>query len=270
MNGKSSRQDRRKRALIVDRKSREMLVSNIIAPAKPITVKPAIARRAPPTIQITQSTAERETDSSSASLVFCSTRRAGGGWMNGAAAQEEDVALASTWAIQAATGAVDFYQHPGMGSDSEVLLAESIFYKRGFTAILMGVQAPNRKSSATAKYSNTKLIEVLTDRLATAFTAAKAAGASRLVIGAIGCGVHGWDPKDTATALSKALCSAPDFSDGVFFALPASQAALRQWAGLFESLGHQAKHWPPVSATHCMVWRSCSYDGYGHSNYLSC
>jgi uncharacterized protein (TIGR02452 family) len=45
--------------------------------------------------------ASTESDAQTGILVSCSHRRAGGGWLSGALAQEESVSRASTWAVQA-------------------------------------------------------------------------------------------------------------------------------------------------------------------------
>lgn len=146
-------------------------------------------------------------------LIFCSYRKPGGGWENGAKAQEEDVSLASTWAVQAAAASPGFYEsNDGMGAD-QVLLAEGywLYDLKGqplhqpLPVVFGGVAAPNRQVENVRQQSSQELIDVLARRLTGMFDAWQDANVQTIVSGAIGCGVFEWKGEDSALALQKAL-----------------------------------------------------------------
>lgn len=148
-------------------------------------------------------------------LIFGSATKPGGGWLNGAKAQEEDISLASTWGTQASM-ARGFYENTkglgGLGPD-KVLIAQGAWLTDAHGAFLStpspvvfaGIAAPNLKNPETARLPQRVLTQHLAQRLATALEEWRKLGVDCAVMGAIGCGVFEWDPKDSALALKMAL-----------------------------------------------------------------
>lgn len=150
-------------------------------------------------------------------MIFGSAEKPGGGWLNGAIAQEEDVSLLSTWGTQAAKAPAGYYgTTQGMGEDN-VLVADGAwvistdeYLLTPFTPVsFVGVAAPNRRAEAVRDEPAPKLIDHLARRLRTAFDAWHEAGVPTVIGGAIGCGVFKWPPEESAQALLLALRSTP-------------------------------------------------------------
>lgn len=149
-------------------------------------------------------------------LIFGSANRPGGGWLNGAKAQEEDVSLASTWAEQATLAPEGFYAHKrglgGMGPD-KVLMArgawlidtQGVDLRTPRTTVFAGVAAPNLANPETAKHPRGELVDRLARRLATVLVEWEKRGVQHAVMGAIGCGVFQWQAQDSAQALRMAI-----------------------------------------------------------------
>ena len=148
-------------------------------------------------------------------LVFGSPNRPGGGWLNGAKAQEEDVSLASTWASQAALSS-GFYDATtglgGWGPDS-ALIARGLWLtdeagdrlRPARPVVFGGVAAPNAANPAVAKLPTDQRIDALAKRLAAVLSGFHTEGVDSIVLGAIGCGVFRWAGVDSAYALALAL-----------------------------------------------------------------
>ena len=148
-------------------------------------------------------------------LIFASSTRPGGGWRNGAFAQEEDVSLHSTWGYQAEEAAPGFYgDTQGMGPEA-VLVAEGrwVMHPDQYLlspfqeAVFVAVAAPNRQSTDVRQESIPELQGRLARRLRTAFDAWADAGIDTVIAGAIGCGVFRWRGQDSAEAMRQALAS---------------------------------------------------------------
>lgn len=149
-------------------------------------------------------------------LIFGSANRPGGGWLNGAKAQEEDISLASTWATQAARAPAGFYAHEsglgGLGPD-RILVADGrwlddlhgqpLIDPQG--VVFGGIAAPNLANPAIARLPRTQCVDHLARRLAGLLLAWEARRVSCAVLGAIGCGVFQWPGEDSAQALRLAL-----------------------------------------------------------------
>jgi len=161
-------------------------------------------------------------------LVFCSNSRPGGGWLNGAQAQEEDIALCSTWALQA-DRARDFYLADKdlrkWGSDGvlwaspvRILCDSALVWLGGERPVSMaGVTAPNMRGLEESRRGDAE--RRLAERLAAALACAERAGIEVFVGGAIGCGVFGHDPSHVA-AMWKALAETGPYSGDLVLALP--------------------------------------------------
>lgn len=141
-------------------------------------------------------------------LVYCSARRPGGGYLNGARAQEEDISISSSWATQARLASPGFYnQNNPLGPDS-VLLANGCWIdnqNKRTDVIFVGVSAPNLNRSEASEIPLQNRIDALAARLTTGIINANKAGATSIVLGAIGCGVFKWDLKDSAMATKIAV-----------------------------------------------------------------
>lgn len=160
-------------------------------------------------------------------LVFGSATRPGGGWRNGAVAQEEDVSLSSTWGLQAEKAPEGFYKtEKGWGLDN-CLAAKGFYLFDAYgheldvprPCLFISIAAPNQKIPDIKKSPKEKLIGALKKRLLSAFNYWQAENIQTVVVGAIGCGVFEWDPKDSAEAYKRALQKSK-FQGELVFALP--------------------------------------------------
>ncbi|MFJ3404665.1 TIGR02452 family protein [Promicromonospora sp. NPDC090134] len=178
--------------------------------------------------------AARRLGPGTACLVFASARNPGGGFLNGAQAQEEAIARSSAlYASQ--TAAPEFYEHhrretsllysdrvilspdvPVIRDDGGTLLAEP------YPVTFLTAAAPNL--SAIERNQPAAVGEVgatLARRAARVLDVAAAHGSRRIVLGAWGCGVFGNDPADVASAFAEALAERPRFEHVAFAILDA-------------------------------------------------
>ncbi|GAB1823380.1 TIGR02452 family protein [Herbidospora sp. RD11066] len=159
-----------------------------------------------------------------ACLVFASAKNAGGGFLNGAQAQEESVARAS--ALYAClTAARDFYDfHRAQGDlrySDRVIYSPDVpvfrddrgdFLERPYRVAFLTSAAPNAGAMArTQRESLGEVPGLLKARAARVLDVAAAHGHRRLVLGAWGCGVFGNDPEVVATAFATALTGPQPF-----------------------------------------------------------
>lgn len=193
-------------------------------------------------------------------LIFCSSRRPGGGWESGARAQEEDVSLASLWALQAERVA-DFYNaSEGVGAlnaDALIHASRSLILFDAQGALLdqpepcsfIGFAAPNATGLASqghdplsGRWPGAIEKSLLTRARATLRLAAEA-GSPPLILGAIGCGVFGLAPELVArcwkSALEQALYAGP-----VRFAIPNAQGPVGSVFASTLGLSQQAPRGP--------------------------
>ncbi|MEV4351319.1 TIGR02452 family protein [Actinoplanes sp. NPDC049596] len=167
-----------------------------------------------------------------ACLVFASARNPGGGFLNGAQAQEESLARGS--ALYACLReAPEFYAHHR--AHTELTYTDRIIYSpavpvfRDDKGQLLG--EPYAVSFLTAAAPNAGAIArnqpallpgipaVLERRAARVLAVAAAHGHRRLVLGAWGCGVFANDPAVVASAFKVALQDGPWFDEVVFAVL---------------------------------------------------
>ena len=165
-----------------------------------------------------------------AALVFASARNAGGGFLNGAQAQEESIARSSAL-YPCLRAAGDFYAYHR--SRTELTYSDRVIYsprvpvfrddKGGFLAqpypvTFLTAAAPNL---GAIRQNQPELIAevpaILRRRAARVLAVAAAHGHRRLVLGAWGCGVFGNDPAVVAGAFAEALRDGP--FDQVVFAV---------------------------------------------------
>lgn len=165
-------------------------------------------------------------------LVFASARRPGGGFLDGANAQEESLARAST--LPASLLSVPgFYE--GHRASRDLRYSDGMIYTPHASLIrdvggrlldnpvrcaFLTAPAPNAGAMARNQAGDLKSLPmVLGRRAARILDVAAAHGHRRLVLGAWGCGVFGNDPATVADAFRKALRDRPWF-DVVTFAVP--------------------------------------------------
>ncbi|NAS20285.1 TIGR02452 family protein [Herbidospora sp. NEAU-GS84] len=173
----------------------------------------------------------RELGGEPACLVFASAKNPGGGFLNGAKAQEEDVARASALytCLTAAPAFYAFHREQG-----DLRYSDRVIYSPGvpvfrddrgdlldepYRVAFLTSAAPNaRAMGQTRRESLAELPELLHARAARVLDVAAAHGHRRLVLGAWGCGVFGNDPAMVAAAFATALAGPQPF-DHVRFAV---------------------------------------------------
>nr|WP_042183485.1 TIGR02452 family protein [Kibdelosporangium sp. MJ126-NF4]CEL15547.1 FIG01123153: hypothetical protein [Kibdelosporangium sp. MJ126-NF4]CTQ98213.1 FIG01123153: hypothetical protein [Kibdelosporangium sp. MJ126-NF4] len=176
--------------------------------------------------------ATRRLGGTMACLVFASARNPGGGFLNGAQAQEESVARGSAL-YPCLRAAGDFYAHhrahddltysdrviyspdvPVFRDDKGALLAEP------YPVSFLTAAAPNRGAVLRTQPERAKDIPVVLLRRATrVLHVAAAHGHKRLILGAWGCGVFGNEPTTVADVFLTALRNNPYFDHVVFAVL---------------------------------------------------
>jgi uncharacterized protein (TIGR02452 family) len=157
-----------------------------------------------------------------AALVFASARNAGGGFLNGAQAQEESIARSSALypCLRAAGEFYAFHRsHVELTYTDRVIYSPAVPVFRDDKATLL--TKPYPVTFLTAAAPNLSAIRgnqpelaaevpaVLRRRAARVLTVAAAHGHRRLVLGAWGCGVFGNDPTTVAEAFAAALAEYP-------------------------------------------------------------
>jgi uncharacterized protein (TIGR02452 family) len=213
--------------------------TRLYLPDEPVTVtaQPNTA----PTLRVTNEStlaATRRLGGDLACLVFASARNPGGGFLNGAQAQEESVARGS--ALYACLrAAADFYAHhrahPELTYSDRVVYSPDVPVFRDDRGTLLAAPypvtfltaaAPNRTAITRSQPQYlTDLPALLTHRAGRVLRVAAAHGHRRLVLGAWGCGVFGNDPATVATAFATALHDQPWFDEVVFAVLDRQHAA---------------------------------------------
>ena len=167
-----------------------------------------------------------------AALVFASARNPGGGFLNGAQAQEESIARGSAlYPYLRAAG--DFYAHHR--ADSDLTYSDRVIHSpdvpvfrddRGellaspYPVSFLTAAAPNRAAVQRNQPDRAAGIPaILRRRAARVLHVAAAHGHRRLVLGAWGCGVFGNDPATVAQAFRAAIEENRHFDHIVFAVL---------------------------------------------------
>lgn len=157
-----------------------------------------------------------------AALVFASARNPGGGFLNGAQAQEESVAR-SSGLYPCLRAAGDFYAfhraHAELTYSDRVIYSPAVPVFRDDRGALLTKPYPvafltSAAPNLSAIRSNqpelaAEVPAVLRRRAARVLAIAAAHGHRRLVLGAWGCGVFGNDPATVAAAFAAALARHP-------------------------------------------------------------
>lgn len=216
--------------------ARAVAGTRLYLPTDPL---PVPAAGGPAAIEVTGESslqAARRLGGDVACLVFASARNPGGGFLNGAKAQEESVARSSAL-YPCLLAAPDFYAyhraHPGLTYTDRVIYAPHVPVFRDDKGTLLDVPYPVSFLTAAAPNTGaiarnqpeylTEVPAILARRAARILAVAAAHGHRRLVLGAWGCGVFANDPATVAAAFAGALKSAPWF-DTVVFAVLDGQA----------------------------------------------
>jgi uncharacterized protein (TIGR02452 family) len=166
-----------------------------------------------------------------ACLVFASARNPGGGFLNGAQAQEESLARGSAlYACLRAAG--DFYAyhraHRDLTYSDRVIYSPRVpvfrddrgeFLPEPYPVSFLTAAAPNRSAMSTDQRELADIPGVLRRRATRVLRIAAANGHRRLVLGAWGCGVFGNEPAVVADAFADALRACPWFDEITFAVL---------------------------------------------------
>ena len=184
-----------------------------------------------------------------AALVFASARNPGGGFLNGARAQEEDIARAS--ALHACLLAVpEFYAHhradPDLRYSDRVIYSPGVPVFRDGDATLLAqpypssfptAAAPNLGALRDAEDDRASTVPATLERRAErVLRVAAAHGHRRIVLGAWGCGVFRNDPTTVAGALRTALVRVRAF-ERVTFAVLDRTGAGPNYRAFMEAFG---------------------------------
>lgn len=167
-----------------------------------------------------------------ACLVFASARNAGGGFLNGAQAQEESVARGSAL-YPCLRAAGDFYAHHRASDD--LLYSDRVIYSpevpvfrddggtllpAPYPVSFLTAAAPNLGAVLRSQPESAAAVPgVLGRRAARVLQVAAAHGHRRLVLGAWGCGVFANDPEVVASTFREALRDNGPFEHVVFAVL---------------------------------------------------
>lgn len=216
-----------------DQVSRSVAGTRLYDPDETIAVPTPVAGA--PVIQVSNEStlaATRRLGGDLACLVFASARNPGGGFLNGAKAQEESVARSSAL-YPTLLAAGDFYAYhrarPELTYSDRVIYSPAVPVFRddrgellpaAYPVSFLTAAAPNR--AAIARSQPERLPEVtatLARRTRRVLRVAAANGQRRLVLGAWGCGVFGNDPAEVAAAFAAALKASPWFEHVTFAVL---------------------------------------------------
>ena len=183
-------------------------------------------------------------------LVFASAHKPGGGFLNGAQAQEETIARAS--ALYASLSAVpEFYSFHREHRD--LLYSDRVIYSPGVPVFRDDdetlLDEPYRVSFLTAAAPNlgaimvdqpasaARISSVLDARARRVLEVAAANGHRTLVLGAWGCGVFRNDPASVAAIFAGHLRRVPGWFDRVVFAVLDRQPGAPTYSAFARELG---------------------------------
>jgi uncharacterized protein (TIGR02452 family) len=167
-----------------------------------------------------------------ACLVFASARNPGGGFLNGAKAQEESIARSSAL-YPCLREAGDFYAHHRAHTDlnytDRIIHSprvpvfrddEGTLLPTAYPVSFLTCAAPNRAALLRNRPEVAGAVPgILARRCDRVLRVAGAHGHRSIVLGAWGCGVFGNDPATVAGAFATALADNPWFDEVVFAVL---------------------------------------------------
>jgi uncharacterized protein (TIGR02452 family) len=205
--------------------------TRLYLPSDPL---PDIGDPAEPVIEVTrESTLEAglRMGPGTAALVFASARNPGGGFLNGAKAQEEDIARASAL-YECLRSVPEFYSfhraHDDLRYSDRVIYSPDVPVFRGDQGLLnpphrlsfLTAAAPNRGAiAANQPHLLSTVCAAVTARAERVLRVAAAHGHRSLVLGAWGCGVFANSAAEVASAFQTALTRVPAFDRVVFAVL---------------------------------------------------
>ncbi|XVV15224.1 TIGR02452 family protein [Actinoplanes sp. CA-131856] len=222
-----------------DQVSRSVAGTRLYGPDEVIAVPPPVA--GVPVVEVrNESTlaATRRLGGDLACLVFASARNPGGGFLNGAKAQEESLARSSAL-YPTLLAAGDFYAHhrarPELTYSDRVIYSPAVPVFRddrgdllpdAYPVSFLTAAAPNRAAIARSQPERLPAVPaILARRARRVLQVAAANGHRRLVLGAWGCGVFGNDPVEVAAAFAGALAACPWFEHVTFAVLDRGRGA---------------------------------------------
>lgn len=162
-------------------------------------------------------------------LIFGSAHKAGGGVVNGAAAQEEDISLHTTWYFQVKDNN-NFYklEHKDyMYSDFALYTNKSVIITNEYhvdsyhkPVSLISIAAPNIRAFVDNEmsYDEDLLYKKYEVRLMGLMNFAEHNGHKTIVLGAWGCGVFGLSVPKTASIMKRVI-SESSFSGKIVFSI---------------------------------------------------
>ncbi|MCB9673473.1 MAG: TIGR02452 family protein [Alphaproteobacteria bacterium] len=165
-------------------------------------------------------------------LNFASARNPGGGFLNGAKAQEEDLCRCSALYPCLEPQMSAYYQpnrrHPdNLYTDASIYSPGVPFFKLRGTGDLLEtpfladvITAPAPNAGASRGVSGETLSAILVRRWSNVLALARAHGRRTVLLGAWGCGAFGNDPDRVAAAFLEALPAFGGDFDHVVFAIP--------------------------------------------------
>lgn len=198
---------------------------------------PIAGRDSGPFIEVTNETslaASRRLGDEVACLVFASAKRPGGGFLNGAQAQEESIARVSAlYPCLTSPPAREFYEFHHRQQD--LRYSDRVIYSPGvpvfraeegtllaqpYLVSFLTAAAPNlRAIVANQPTSAASVPGALAARARRVLEVAAAHGHRTLVLGAWGCGVFGNDPGTVAAVFASEIARARGWFDHVTFAV---------------------------------------------------
>lgn len=149
-------------------------------------------------------------------LVFGSARNPGGGVLRGSTAQEEDIALSSTWYFNVKDN-VDFYEltHKDLTYSNHMLYVNEAYvvkdelghYITPKRVSFIGGTAPNINGmiSKGDKVDEKYIYEILKNRIKGMLAFAEINHHKTLIVGAWGCGVFGLNPEKVAEIFKECI-----------------------------------------------------------------
>lgn len=173
-------------------------------------------------------------------LNFASARHPGGGFLGGAAAQEESLARSSgLYPCLAQDSCKPFYSGEALWYSHSVIVSpdvpvfrddEGTLLDEPYAVTFVSSAAPNVRAMKGKQITQHNLGDVLEKRIACFLSAAIASGVDTLVLGAWGCGVFGNDPVEVAQAFETCLgCWYGKYFKRMVFAIPDDPKSSLAW-----------------------------------------